>query len=173
MQRAITENRKVFVENFVSENNNSVVAPYIALFQLAPQMKPSEIETLINSFDPSIKSSVYVGMLQEMVDAAHASEVGAVAPDFNLETLDGGKVKLSTLQGKVVLLDFWASWCGPCRKMNPSMKKLYEELKSDSNFEMISISVDKDQNAWKKAVEEDGLIWTMAFDDKGKNRYCI
>jgi len=165
---AISENRKVFVENFVEKNNSSVVAPYIALFQLAPNMKPDEVDSLINTFDPAIKGSKYVKMLEEIVTAARATEIGAVAPEFELGTIDGGIVKLSSLRGKVVLLDFWASWCVPCRKMSPALKKMYESLKSNSNFEMISISVDRDPNAWKKAVEEDGMTWIMAFDDKGK-----
>ena len=165
---AISENRRVFVENFVTENSNSVVAPYIALFQLAPNMSPDEIDSLLNTFDPSIKGSMYVKMLEDIVTAARVTEIGALAPDFELETIDGGSVKLSSLRSKVVLLDFWASWCAPCRQMSPALKKMYESLKSNKNFEMISISVDRDRNAWKKAVKEDGLTWIMAFDDKGK-----
>lgn len=73
-------------------------------------------------------------------------------------------MKLSDLKGKVVLLDFWASWCGPCRRENPSVVKLYEQYKDDG-FTVMSVSLDKDKNRWLQAIEQDGLVWPNHVSD--------
>lgn len=86
-------------------------------------------------------------------------KAGAEAPDFTLTGIDGQKVTLSDFRGKYVLLDFWGSWCGPCRKANKFMVPLYEKYKDCENFAMISLALDRDDAAWRKAVEEDGLTW--------------
>lgn len=84
---------------------------------------------------------------------------GAEAPDFTLTGIDGQKVTLSDFRGKYVLLDFWGSWCGPCREANKFMVPLYEKYKDCENFAMISLALDRDDAAWRKAVKEDGLTW--------------
>ena len=86
------------------------------------------------------------------------------APDFTLSTPEGKPISLSSLKGKVVLIDFWASWCGPCRKENPNLVKLYENYK-DKGFTILSVSLDNDEAAWKKAIEADGLIWPNHVSD--------
>jgi thiol-disulfide isomerase/thioredoxin len=86
------------------------------------------------------------------------------APDFTLSTPEGKPISLSSLKGKVVLIDFWASWCGPCRKENPNLVKLYEKYK-DKGFTILSVSLDNDEAAWKKAIEADGLIWPNHVSD--------
>lgn len=86
------------------------------------------------------------------------------APDFTLSTPDGDPISLSSLKGKVVLIDFWASWCGPCRKENPNLVKLYQKYKS-KGFTILSVSLDNDESAWKNAIETDGLIWPNHVSD--------
>lgn len=86
------------------------------------------------------------------------------APDFTLSTPDGDPISLSSLKGKVVLIDFWASWCGPCRKENPNLVKLYQKYKS-KGFTILSVSLDNDEAAWKNAIETDGLIWPNHVSD--------
>ena len=86
------------------------------------------------------------------------------APDFTLSTPDGNPISLSSLKGKVVLIDFWASWCGPCRKENPNLVKLYQKYKT-KGFTILSVSLDDDEAAWKKAIETDGLIWPNHVSD--------
>ncbi|MDR2131636.1 MAG: AhpC/TSA family protein [Odoribacteraceae bacterium] len=89
---------------------------------------------------------------------------GRVAPDFTMETPDGKSVSMHSIRGKVKLIDFWASWCGPCRKENPMVKKLYEEYHS-KGLEIVSVSCDKepDKEAWLKAIQEDGLTWPQGW----------
>lgn len=87
-----------------------------------------------------------------------------VAPEIALNTPEGKEIRLSSLRGKYVLIDFWASWCGPCRKESPNMVRLYNEYK-DLGFTILSVSLDKDLEAWKTAIQKDGLIWPNHVSD--------
>jgi thiol-disulfide isomerase/thioredoxin len=90
--------------------------------------------------------------------------VGGIAPDINLKTPDGQLLKLSSLRGKIVLLDFWASWCAPCRRENPNVVALYKKHK-DNGFTVYSVSLDKAADPWKLAIQNDGLIWPNHVSD--------
>lgn len=86
------------------------------------------------------------------------------APEVSLKDTSGQIIKLSSLKGKVVLIDFWASWCGPCRRANKHLKKLYEKYK-DHGFEIFSISTDDSKTAWKRAIKEDKTTWLHVLDE--------
>ena len=92
--------------------------------------------------------------------------VGEKANEISLPDTKGNNVNLSSLKGKVVLIDFWASWCGPCRRSEPELKKLYEKYQS-KGFEIYGISVDEDKFAWKTAIKQDKINWLHVNDDKG------
>jgi len=95
-----------------------------------------------------------------------ATTVGAMAPDLAVENPDGKVLKLSDLRGKVVLLDFWAAWCRPCRQENPNVVKVYNKY-HEKGFEIYSVSLDRDKASWVKAIEADGLIWPNHVCDFG------
>ena len=97
---------------------------------------------------------------------ATSTSIGALAPELAFENPEGKIMKLSDLRGKVVLLDFWASWCGPCRKENPNVVKVYHKY-HDKGFEIYSVSLDRDKASWIKAIEADGLIWSYHVSDLG------
>jgi thiol-disulfide isomerase/thioredoxin len=83
---------------------------------------------------------------------------GEKAPDFSTTLIDGSQAQLSDLKGKYCLIQFWGSWCGPCRKENPQLVQLYQQY-HDQGFEIFSIAIERNENAWKKAIQQDGLIW--------------
>lgn len=91
-------------------------------------------------------------------------QTGDIAPEIELTNPAGKIIKLSSLKGKMVLIDFWASWCGPCRQENPHVVALYNKYKNQ-NFTIYSVSLDKDKEAWKRAIKSDGLVWTTHVSD--------
>jgi thiol-disulfide isomerase/thioredoxin len=123
-------------------------------------------------------TSVYTKQFKDRINQAEAQEnakkaqeqmgkntaVGALAPEINLKTPEGNDLKLSSLRGQVVLIDFWASWCGPCRRENPNVVALYNKLK-DKGFTVYSVSLDKSADPWKNAIKQDGLVWPNHVSD--------
>jgi peroxiredoxin len=91
--------------------------------------------------------------------------IGSYAPDISLPDANGQVVKLSFLHGKVVLLDFWASWCGPCRKSNRQMTSLYNQYK-DKGFEVYGVSIDESKEAWANAIQQDKMKWMQVIDTR-------
>lgn len=99
---------------------------------------------------------------KKVVDMGKLME-GNPAPDFTLSTPEGNKMSLSQFKGKVLLVDFWASWCGPCRKENPNVVRIYGEYHS-KGFEILSVSLDKSKDKWIEAIKADGLVWNHVSD---------
>ncbi len=91
---------------------------------------------------------------------------GYDAPEVALPAVNGDTIRLSSLKGKVVLLDFWASWCGPCRSSNKQLVKLYPKYKA-KGFEIFAVSLDEDQSKWEKAIRKDNITWLQVNDDGG------
>lgn len=104
--------------------------------------------------------------LRQLIDNANKVKAGSIAPDFSQPDTAGVAVALSSFKGKYVLLDFWTSWCHPCRAENPNLVKAYEKYK-DKNFTILSVSIDGDKASWLKAVQNDKLPWMQLSDLKG------
>ena len=102
-----------------------------------------------------------------MFSIVHAQpKQGMMADEIALPSVNGDTIRLSSLKGKVVLIDFWASWCGPCRSSNKGFTKLYPKYK-DLGFEILGISLDDNDNAWKKAITKDKITWPQVIDRGG------
>jgi len=157
------DNMKVFTKNFVKEHNKSVVAAYIALVQLSTQIEGAELDSIVSKFPAEIAKSEYVIKVKEIADAMKTTIIGAVAPDFTMNDPEGKPIQLSSLRGKVVMIDFWASWCGPCRQENPNVVKLYQKY-HDKGFEILGVSLDKTKEEWIKAIQADQLNWLQVSD---------
>lgn len=109
--------------------------------------------------EAAMPGSSYVHDLKAKVETATRLAIGGTAPDFELKSPKGETLKLSSLKGKVVLLDFWASWCRPCRMENPNVVRLYDAY-NKKGFEVFSVSLDKDMQKWVAAIQQDNLKWT-------------
>jgi peroxiredoxin len=107
-----------------------------------------------------------VAKLKKEMEQVKAMAKGSIAPDFTQNNTEGEAVSLSDFRGKVLLVDFWASWCGPCRRENPNVVKLYERYK-DQGFEILGVSLDRKKDRWLQAIEADGLTWPHVSDLKG------
>lgn len=92
--------------------------------------------------------------------------IGEMAPEFSLRNAKDKLVSLSSFRGKVVLIDFWASWCGPCRVANPGVGKLYNKYKA-KEFEVLGVSIDSKKAAWLNAIKQDQILYTQVYDPKG------
>ena len=131
-------------------------------------LKPEEFLKVYNLYSERIKQSFYGKKLKEYIDETNAPsiKVGDKIIDFKMEDVHGNEVSISEFKEKYVLIDFWASWCGPCRADNPNLVKAYETYNS-KGFEIVGISLDTDKNAWLKAIKKDKLSWTNLSDLKG------
>lgn len=111
-----------------------------------------DVERYYNNLTPEVKASYPGQLLKEKMTSLRSINVGGIAPDIDLVAPDGKHVKLSSLRGKYVLLDFWASWCGPCLAEVPNVKAVYEQYK-DKGFEIYGVSLDDKKDAWVNAIE--------------------
>ena len=146
-----------YILKFAMDNTSS-----LAGFYAINSLNPSDYEQELLAYADKIKSNfnknqAVTDFLVRMAKL-RSVQVGQVAPDFTINTLDGKPFKLSSLRGKYVMIDFWASWCVPCREENPNVVAAYNKYKG-KNFTILGVSLDKDPVAWKQAVVADGLTW--------------
>jgi len=170
--QGIMQEQQQYYRDFVMANTDNVVGAFLAM-NMAGSMELPELEELVASLQESNAGHPYVLELEKMLEpmkkqqaAETAIQVGNAAPDFTLTDLEGNEVSLADFQGKYVFLDFWASWCSPCRNESPNMVKAYEEFGGE-NFEIVGVSLDKTAEPWRKAVEEDNMTWTLLHDPQG------
>ncbi|MCB9338610.1 MAG: TlpA family protein disulfide reductase [Lewinellaceae bacterium] len=107
-----------------------------------------------------------LAQIKQMLKMSSSNIIGGEAPDFTMNNVDDQPVKLSDFRGKVMLVDFWASWCGPCRRENPNVLKAYSKY-HDKGFDVLGVSLDKTKESWLGAIEKDGLVWNHVSDLKG------
>lgn len=157
-------------KSFIARNANSP-ALYPAMQVIDAKADFPTYEAVANQLFRVFDQSDEIQQLHKEYDAIKAQMYandklapGKPAPDFEEMMPDSTMMKLSDLQGKVVLLDFWASWCGPCRRENPNVVSLYEKYK-DKGFTVMSVSLDKDRGPWLQAIEKDHLSWPYHVSD--------
>lgn len=153
-------------KGFIKRNNTSFLAASLFINEMS-NFTILEKEELFNSLSPAIKNSLIGKEIFRRIDIEKnpvGKLVGSNMLDVDLWDRNGNKIKLSSFRGKYLLLDFWASWCSPCRKANPDLKELYAKY-GNTKFEFLSISIDTDKPKWLAAIHEDGLPWPQFLDD--------
>lgn len=187
----LKKRQAAFPLKFVQENNESYFS--LNLIQIEsgrPGFDILKYKEAFESFPEDIRESKRGQLVKQTLDELYEKyektvylEIGKVAPNFESQTPDGKTVSLNELKGKVTIIDFWAAWCGPCRKENPNVVKVYEQY-HDKGLEIIGVSLDGAPNqkdpkkAWLDAIEKDGLKWNhvsslMYFNDPVAKQYNI
>lgn len=152
-------------KNMVETYKDQVFAPFMIYWEMKANLSLDELKAWRQKIDPKLNNHPYTKQLDEYIRLA-AFGVGSVMPNFTLKTPDGKDISLNDFKGKYVLVDFWASWCGPCLREMPNVVKLYKECKG-KNFEIFGVSLDNKKDAWEKAIKANGMKWPQGSDLKG------
>jgi peroxiredoxin len=159
--KSLTDLNEAIVK-FANDNTKSLVSFY-AISLVNPTGNEAAMVNYAEKVSDDLKKNSAVKNFVEKMSKLKAVQVGQQAPDFSINGFDGNTIKLTDFKGKYVLIDFWASWCGPCRNENPNVVKAFTKYK-DRNFTILGISLDKDKAAWAQAIKQDGLTWTHASE---------
>jgi peroxiredoxin len=155
------------IKNFIKTHPKSPVSGYVIHNDLNnPAIPVAEVEEALSYIDKSMAGTKFVKLATKRVNDIRGTTVGYKATDFSQNSTDGKPVKLSDFRGKYVLLDFWASWCRPCRMENPNVVAAYNRFK-DKGFTVLGVSLDSNREPWLAAIKQDQLTWTHVSDLKG------
>lgn len=155
------------IKEFIKDHNKSLVSVYIILTQFQQNTNIDEQKEVFAYLDKNLQTNRYGKKISDLIERSIHTSVGQTALAFSQPTADGKMISLENYKGKYVFVDFWASWCGPCRKENPHVIEAYQKYK-EKGFDVFSISLDSNKEPWLEAIKADGLgDWTHVGDLKG------
>jgi peroxiredoxin len=163
--RALIEDLNLKADEFIAANNQSEVTPLLLYILYNFFQQPDVLDQRFAKLTEPIQKSYYGRMVNAIVQENKIGSIGSQAIDFVQADTSGNNISLKSFRGKYVLVDFWASWCGPCRMENPNLVAAYEKYRN-KNFTVLGVSLDRDRKAWINAIAKDGLKWTHVSDLK-------
>lgn len=164
--RTLNDNINAETQAFLKQHDDVIAAYTYNANALMAELNLADTRRLYDSMGEGAKNSPSGRIMLERIQRMEKVTQGRKAPDFTLPDLNGNMVTLSKVKAKVKIVDFWASWCGPCRLNNPSLKRMYEQY-HDKGLEIVSVSLDNVKERWLKAVKQDGLPWINVSSLKG------
>ncbi len=163
--KELQNEQKAVLAKFIKQNPQSFASLDAVRSFAGPSPNYYEVMPLFNSLSASIQNTGNGRNYKAALEKLKVTSIGSVAPDFTQNDPSGKPISLSSFKGKYVLVDFWASWCGPCRQENPNVVKVYNQYKN-KNFTVLGVSLDQPngKDAWLKAIKDDGLTWNHVSD---------
>jgi thiol-disulfide isomerase/thioredoxin len=163
---ALDLEHKQLVSEYVKSHPASIVSAYLIYDNFSYNARDGQLDSLYRDLDTTTRATYFGVKIRDILSKLKLTAIGIQAPEFSCLDANGKPVSRSSFKGKYVLVDFWASWCGPCRRENPTVVKAFHKY-HDKEFTIIGVSLDDTREDWLLAIKKDGLDWTQVSDLKG------